>query len=92
MHQIKDWSKSGDKGAFLQGVPALKNAIDLTREHGNAAIVHVNDTVGQRIEEGHQEENKDEEEDGHEEGETEGEDTDTPRDISNLFENGQLAK
>jgi hypothetical protein len=38
MHQLKDWSMTGDEEAFLQGASAFENAMDLTGEHRNAAI------------------------------------------------------
>lgn len=62
MHQLKGWRMTGDEDIFLEGATAFKNALDLTREHRNAAIAHANKIAAQTIEDGDEEEEEGEEE------------------------------
>ncbi|RMD41859.1 hypothetical protein DV735_g3278, partial [Chaetothyriales sp. CBS 134920] len=43
MHQLNAYSMTGNKDAFLQGATAFKNAMELTEEHRNTAILHANE-------------------------------------------------
>jgi hypothetical protein len=79
MHQLKGWSMTGDKEAFLQGATAFKNATDPTEEHRKAAIARANEMAGQTVEEEEEEEEETEyeEEEGTDDDEVEAESSNT---------------
>ncbi|KAH0563109.1 hypothetical protein GP486_002327 [Trichoglossum hirsutum] len=43
MHQLDAWSMTGNIKKFLEGVTAFKNAVDLTEEYRDAAIMRANE-------------------------------------------------
>ncbi|KAL9619833.1 MAG: hypothetical protein Q9160_005573 [Pyrenula sp. 1 TL-2023] len=70
MHQIRSFAMTDTVDSFRQGATTYKNAIDLTREHRNTAIVHANEMVAQTIEDGDEDEDESNEETENEEKHT----------------------
>ncbi|KAI9769974.1 MAG: hypothetical protein M1840_003685 [Geoglossum simile] len=43
MHQLNTWGMTGNQYTFLEGATAFKNAMDMAREHRDAAIARANE-------------------------------------------------
>jgi len=89
MHQLKTYGMTSDKETFLKGATAFKNAMDLTREHRNAAIARANEIASQTM---GNEDDEEEDEDDENDDETDDEEVDATSSAIDSFMHSTLSK